>query len=372
FGAAARCAELGDPEPLTALVRRPGPLLLRLAAARRLAALGEPGPLRRLVDVPMPPRIRAIALADLIAAGELDAIPRLRRLIGHGGIRARRRVEPAYQLARHGDEQSRQFLRRLARRPFAGRGTIEAAVALAALADPHGPELLRRTAAQRRRRQRTRMRAASGLTRVDRAAGRRLLAELAGPGSRAALRLRAARVALITAGTADPLYDIAFDATAPARVRAGAISRLASFRADSGQLPDELLADVGTLTAAGAAPDRVRAAAARLLPGAAAIALLTSIADNAAAPADRVAAIDTLDLIDAYGAGESYGRLLRDRRVGRLRRRYLMIRYLDLVSDGDAAALEERLGTASLRAYLVLAIRGPDWALRSGHDADAT
>ncbi|WP_433380350.1 NACHT domain-containing protein [Actinoplanes sp. CA-142083] len=367
FGAAARCAELGDREPLMWLVKHPGPILLRVAAARRLAALGEPEQLRRLVDVPMHPGIEAIVLADLVEAGDTTAVPRLRQWLGTRQIRSYRQVEPAYLLARLGDEWSRHILRRLAQ-----RGTIEAAVALSALADPLGPELLRRTAIQRRRRQRTRMRAARGLTLVDRVAGRRLLAELAAPGSRASLRLRAATVALSAAGTADPLYDLAVEATAPARLRADAIDRLASFRADSGLLPDELIAAVAELTAAGAAPDRVRAAAARMLPKAAAIALLTSIADTTAEPADRVAAIDTLDLIDGYGAGESFGRLLRDRRIGRVRRRYLMIRYSDLLSDADSAAVEERVGSSYLRGVVVAAIRGPEWALSGRRDASAT
>lgn len=41
YGAAARCAELGDREPLTRLAREPGEVHIRFAAARRLAALGN-------------------------------------------------------------------------------------------------------------------------------------------------------------------------------------------------------------------------------------------------------------------------------------------------------------------------------------------
>jgi hypothetical protein len=77
FAAAARCAELGDREPLTRLAREPGEAHVRLAAARRLAALGNIQALSWLLKDPQVSALKAATLAGLLEAGQVDAIPDL-------------------------------------------------------------------------------------------------------------------------------------------------------------------------------------------------------------------------------------------------------------------------------------------------------
>jgi len=323
FGAAARCAELGDRDPLSRLAARPGQVELRLCAARRLAALGDVRALRRLLDEPLEPGIEAAALASLVEAGETDLAPRLRRLVRARGLRSRLRVRLRYLLAWLGDRQSGEVLRRLAR-----RGVIEAAVALAELSDPAGPARLRSIACGRGRPGRDRLRAAAGLFTVRPADGLDVLTRLAGPGERTKVRLRAATVALTVTGSAGPLTALAFDDGNPVTLRIGAVDALAMYRAETARL-------IG-LARAETTPARIRVAAAVALPPDEAAALLTGIATGDPRLGTRVAAIDALELLDEPAAGELFGRLVRDRRFGSLRRRVVLVRYRDFLPGEDA------------------------------------
>jgi len=154
---------------------------------------------------------------------------------------------------------------------------------------------------------------------------------LAGPGAARELRLRAAVVALSAADAAGPLRTLAFDENTPVKLRADAADALAGFGADP--------AGLARLARSASAPARVRVTAARALPPDEAAALLTDIATGDPRLATRIAAINVLDLIDEPAAGELFGRLVRDRRVGSLRRRAVLLAYRDLLADEDAARL---------------------------------
>ncbi|MFI5896568.1 NACHT domain-containing protein [Actinoplanes sp. NPDC051513] len=368
YGAAARCAELGDTDALIGLARRPGEIHVRLNAALLLARLGDLRGLRRLLDEPMAPGLEATALAGLLEAGDAEAQSRLRRLLDGRGVRSFRHTQLRYLLAARGDERSRDFLRRRARRQLASSMTVEAAVALTVLGDPVGPDRLRHIASRPVRRQRSRMRAASGLTAIDPSAGLRLLTRLAQPGSPSGLRLRSATVALGAAGSERPLAGIALDRAAPAKLRAGGVEALAQVRAN---LPPALVAGLEALAADDRTPARVRAAAAPFQPDDEAIATLTGIALSRESMSIRVAAIDQLELLDSRAAGELFVRLVTDRSVGRVRRGLLMARYTDLLPD-DYALDDPISFRIFARNVVTVAIRGPEGALRDRRDATAT
>jgi hypothetical protein len=355
YGAAARCVDLGDREPLTRLAREPGEDHVRLAAARRLAALGEPEALEWLLAHPQPPALEAATLAGLLEAGRAEMAPRLERLLEKHRFRRYRQIELRYLLAANGRERSAGILRRWSTRRRGSHVAVEAAIALTALGDPQGPELLRRTAADGRVRQRSRMRAAVGLAQLVPDDGMEWLERLAEPGSRPTLRLRAATVALGIGDRTEPLTELALDPGAPAAQRAAAV---------------ELMSDRGDPRVAALAADRgvpalVRAAAAPMLPEMEARAALSEIATGPAGAATRVAAIDKLDALDGQAAGELFGRLLRDRRIGRFRRWWLAIDRSELLSGPDSRVLAERVDEdgSMPRVFLdiaVLAVRRPE------------
>ncbi|NMO56107.1 NACHT domain-containing protein [Actinoplanes sp. TBRC 11911] len=345
YGAAARCADLGNRAPLTSLAHQPGEILIRLAAARRLAALGAVRPLTGLLDDPQPPAVEATILAGLLEVGHAESVPRLRRLLDKHRFSPFQKLHLRYLLAANGDARSAEVLHRRTRGRTGSRLAIEAAIALTALGDPRGPQRLRRTAGSRSTRRRPRMRAATGLAQLDPAAGRQVLDQLAAPGSRRALRLRAATVALGILDDAGPLIRLAFDDTAPARHRAAAV---------------ELVTDprLAALATTDGVPALVRAAACRLLPDAEARAVLTAIAAGDADVTARVAAMNRLDVLSRRAASTLFGRLLRDRRIPRLRRWWLAYTEGDLLSDADAAILNE-----SPLPVVALVLRRPEKVL---------
>jgi NACHT domain len=367
YAAAARCVELGDREPLIRLAREPGEVHVRLAAARRLAALGNVQALSWLLEDRQVPALEAATLAGLLEAGRTEAVPRLEQLLRRHRFRMYQRVELRRLLAANGHRQSQQILRRLARRRIGSSVSLEAATALTALDDPLGPDRLRRTAASRGLRQRSRMRAAVGLAQLEPISGRQMLDRLAAPGSPPALRLRAATVALGILDSTDALARLALEETAPAGKRADAIELLVD-RDDSA-----LLARLASLATTSTTPALVRAAAAPVLPGADARSVLISIAGSGAHPTARVAAIDKLDSIDSRAATELFGRLLRDRRIGRLRR-WALATDSDLLSAVDASTIADRLGDPDdglvrwARNLVLLAIRRPERVLSSSSD----
>lgn len=362
YGAAARCAVLGDREPLTRLARQPGEVHVRLAAARRLAALGNVQALSWLLEDPQVPALEAATLAGLLEAGRTEMVPRLERLLRRHRFRTFRKIELRRVLAAAGHRPSHEILYRWARRRTGSASSIEAAIALTALADPRGTDRLQRTAANRSLRQRSRMRAAVGLAQLEPVNGWPVLAKLAAAGSPPALRLRAATVALSMLDNADPLARLALDRDAPARKRAAAIEILVEH--DDAVLHARLEA----LAAPGPTPALVRAAAAPLLPDADARAVLTSIA-VAADPKVRVAAIAELDTIDSPAARRLFGQLLRDRRIGRFRRWLLASAHDDLMSYADTETIAARLGDIDdglvrwTREVFVLAIQRPERVL---------
>lgn len=364
YGAAARCVELGDRGPLTQLASQHGEVHVRLAAARRLAALVNVHGLSWLLEGPQVPAIEAAILSGLLEAGRVEAVPRLQRLLRRHRFRTYKQMELRYLLAANGDRRSWDILRRRARwRPGSG-ASIEAAVALTALADPRGPDRLRRTSASRRRSQRSRMWAAVGLAQLDQASGREVLQHLAAPASSPALRLRAATVAIGMVDFADPLVDLALDETAPAKQRAAAIDVL--IKDNNRALPT-----LKTLATSATTPALVRAAVAPLLPDREATTVLSSIAADAADTTARVTAIAELDSIDSRAARALFGRLLRDRRVWRFRCWWLAVTRDDLLSDADANTLADRLGNPDDgmlrwgRSLAVLVVRRPENVLRT-------
>jgi hypothetical protein len=336
YGAAAHCAELGDLSPLTRLAREPGEIHVRLAAARRLATLGNAQALTWLLEDSQSPAIEATVLAGLLQAGHAEAVPRMRRLLKRHRFTGFREIQLHYLLAANGDTSSLEVLHR--------RTNLEAAIALTALSDPRGPQRLRRTAANRTTRRRQRMRAATGLARLDPVAGRQVLDRLAAPGSRPGLRLRAATAALGILDDPAPLVRLALDAKAPAR-----------HRAESVQLVfDPRLAALATTDGV---PALVRAAATRLLPETDARAVLGSIGAGDPDLTARVAAITQLSVTSPRAASTLFGRLLRDRRIPRLRRWWLAVTEGELLSDADAAVLNES------PAQYLLPLRRPESVL---------
>lgn len=188
------------------------------------------------------------------------------------------------------------------------------------------------------------MRAAIGLLAVRPADGLAVLTRLAGPGAGTTLRLRAATVALSDGGEAGPLTALAFDTDEPVKLRTGAVEALASYRIDPARL-------IG-LARAETTPSRIRIAAAMALPIDDAVDLLTGIATGDPRLATRIAAIDTLELVDEPAAGELFARLVCDRRIGSLRRRAVLAVYRDLLSEENAARMPE--------GRLRLVLRGPE------------
>lgn len=353
FAAAARCADLGDRDPLRWLARRPGQVHVRLAAARRLATLGNVEALSWLLEDSLDPAIEADVLASLLQAGRTEAVPRLSRLLRQQRFPSYQATEWHYLLAANGEERSREILYRQARRRMGSAESIAAAVSLTALADPRGATSLKFIASARRKRFRARMRAAAGLARLDPIAGREVLERLTGPDSSADLRLRAATAALDVLGTADLLAGIAFNEDTPAEIRAAAIDRLVGPQRGWGygedqrrpcKLSRETLDDLIRLAATEVTPAEVRVSAAPLLPEAAAREVLGSIAAGTEAPGTRVAAIWQLDTIDSQAAHAAFSQLLRDRRIGRLRRWLLVVSNEELLSETDAATIKDRFG----------------------------
>jgi hypothetical protein len=349
YGAAARSAELGDLIPLQRLVRRSGQPMIRLAAARRLAALGHVKPLGWMLEQPLPPDVAAMVLSELVGAGRADAVPRLAALLRRHRLRPSRVIDMCYLLAGQGHQPSRERLYRFVRWPSRAHLTVWAATALTALADPRGPRWLRRIARQHRRFDRTRMRAAGSLARVDPAAGRPLLEELAAPGSPPNLRFRAAATALSLWEAADPLLRIAQDPGASDTDRAKAVDLLAPT-----DIPESLVPQLTVEQA----PAPVRIAAARLLPYDQGRTVLVTIADDRRnRPRVRCAAIRRLDAIDHRAAGAAFGRLLRDRRVPRPYRWWLATLNLQLLADSDATVVTDRLGDPDTVGWRQLAVR---------------
>ena len=401
FGAAARSAELGDLDPLVRLAQRSGQPQIRLAAARRLSALGQAGALEWLLADRLDPAVEAVVLAELLRAGHADVLPRLAALLRRHRFRVHQEIQLRYMMAAHGDASSRQRLYRVFRRDRRSWRSIEAAIALTALADPRGSRALRRSAGQRRRLHRTRIRAAAGLASVDSLAGRQTLGALAAPGTSPGLRLRAATVAVRLWRTVGPLARIAFDPQIPPMERGAALRLLADLaqgrgapdinaiwflrggtapqgppgEGDRSAFPEPLRRRLAALAEAEATPARLRIAAAPLIPEERAAAVLAAIADGVGAPATsiRMAAIVRLDAIDGRAATTAFSRLLRDRRIPRLRRWWYAVLNSDLLAHSDAALLADRLGDldaiASWRLVaraLWLAAHTPDRILGQG------
>jgi hypothetical protein len=217
------------------------------------------------------------------------------------------------------------------------------------------------------------MRAAAGLIRVDPRVGRQVVDRLVAADSPPALRLRAALVAVRMWDEVTPLARIAFDVHTPLDQRATAVSVLADVAqgleapdlaglwflpsgvqpagrpwARPHRFPESLRRRLAALATADATPAQIRVAAASLLPEERRRATLGAIAEGAGgAPLKtRVAAIALLDRIDGRAAEVAFGRLLRDRRVFRLRRWWLVVADDGLLSQADEATLEDRLGDA--------------------------
>jgi len=368
YGAAARCADLGDLEPLIRLAREPGEVHVRLAAARRLAALGKAEALGWLLDEPQAPALEAATLAALLEANKAEMIPRLERLLRRHRFRKFKLIEFRFLLAANGDEPSREMLRSWARRRAGSVASVEAAIALTALSDPRGLDRLQRTAADTRLRQRSRMRAAAAIAQLQPTIGRQVLERLAAPGSPPDLRLRAASMTLGLSGSAGPMVRLVLDETVPAEHRAGAIDVLTHHDDKA------VLVRLASLATRSDTPALVRAAAAPLQPDSEARTVLDAIAIDGRDINARVAAIAELDSIDSRAAEVLFGRLLRDQRISRIRRWWLAMDRDELLSSADAAAMDDRLGDSDDRTpqwiwrVMVLLIRRPEDVLGSQTD----
>jgi hypothetical protein len=112
------------------------------------------------------------------------------------------------------------------------------------------------------------------------------------------------------------------------------------------------------------APALVRAAATRLIPETDARSILGSIGAGDADLTARVAAITQLSVLSPRAASTLFGRLLRDRRISRLRRWWLAVTEGELLSDADAAILNETPAQYLLplrRPESVLGPQEPEW-----------
>ncbi|GAA4608461.1 hypothetical protein GCM10023107_86720 [Actinoplanes octamycinicus] len=343
FAAAARCADLGDREPLLALARQPGQVHVRLAAARRLAALGDRRALGWLLEDRLSPELEALALAGLLEAGQAEQMPRMRALRTRH-LSGDREREREFLLAANGDEASRERLHRRMLRGSRWWQQTDAAIALAAIGDERGASWLRRVAGDPRWYRPARVRAAVGLTWLDPVRGRPVLHALTGPGVEPRLRLAAAKAALTVEPPAvEPLAGIALDDQAPDRSRAAALTTLTRLR-----LAPDLRLRLGELALTGDTPMPVRLAAAPLLPEERFRAVVGPIATGDPDRRTRLAAIEQLDHVDRQAAEAAFGALLRDRRINRLRRWVLTLNSGELLSAADARTLDDRLGEPDL------------------------
>ncbi|WP_160165885.1 NACHT domain-containing NTPase [Actinoplanes sp. OR16] len=347
--AAARCADLGDPAPLTQLARQPGQGHVRLAAARRLAALGHPEALTWLLDGHLGPDLEAYALAGLLQAGRAEAVPRLGALVRRHRFTFDRRMEYRYLMAANGDEESREWLHRRMTRSNSSIESIEAAVTLGLLADARGTAVLHQIADDTGYHRIDRIRAARGLISVEPQTGVRVLHRLASPASPARLRLLAASEALKLLNTTTLLDRIIMDPMAATDIRVEASRILIDFRMDlfvgtAEMLPPELLTRLADLARAEDTPDALRITTAHVLAIDDARAVLEPIASGEGEPNTRLDAILHLDSIDRQAAGAAFATLLRDDRIPRFQRWVMLLENSELLPEGDADILRRRFG----------------------------
>ncbi|GIE34867.1 hypothetical protein Ait01nite_079120 [Actinoplanes italicus] len=349
YTAAARCADLGDLAPLTRLSRQPGQAHVRLAAARRLAALGRPEALTWLLDGHLDPVLEAEALAGLLRTGQVEAMQRLSVLIRRSRWSFGQRMEYRYLLAANGDDSSRRWLYRRMLRAKSSIESIYAAVALGLMADTRGVTWLQHIADDPQCDPSHRVRAASGLITVESPIGRQVLYRLARADTSPGVRLEAATEALRLLNNTDLLSELMADKQAPTEVRVEASRTLVNLQmglyfGEAEWMSTDLQADLAGLARAKNTPEALRITTAPVLPADDARSVLEPIATSAAEASTRMEAITQLDAIDRRAAGVAFGALLRDGRIGRLRRWALLPGNHHLLSSNDANALAQRLG----------------------------